>query len=209
MNLRPEELAARIREAAIGRSRFIVAVAGPPGSGKSTLADQLAEALQALGERATVLPMDGFHMDNGLLEEAGLLARKGAPETFDVRGLYDMLKAVRAAEEEVLLPVFDRAREIAIASARRVNPHDRFIVAEGNYLLLSQAPWSRLRPLFDLTILLRTPLAELERRLNARWQGFGYAPEKIAEKVHGNDLVNARLVLEQSIAPDIAVDQAG
>lgn len=207
MIMGPEELAVRIRGAAEGRSRFIVAISGPPGSGKSTLADQLAEALQALGERTTVLPMDGFHMDNGLLAEAGLLARKGAPETFDVRGLFDSLKAVRAAQEDVLVPVFDRTREIAIASARRINPQDRFIIVEGNYLLLDQLPWSRLRSLFDLTVLLRTPLDELERRLVARWQGFGYAPQEIAEKVHGNDLVNARLVLENSIEPDLSLDQ--
>lgn len=208
MSMGPEELARHIRAAANGRSRFIVAVAGPPGSGKSTLADDLAGALVALGESTAVLPMDGFHMDNGLLEEMGLLDRKGAPQTFDVRGLFDSLKAVRTAQEDVLVPVFDRSREIAIASARRVSPHDRFIIAEGNYLLLADAPWSRLRPLFDLTVLLRTPIEELERRLVARWQGFGYAPDRIAEKVHGNDLVNARLVLDGSSAADIVINQA-
>ena len=67
--------------------RFIVAIAGPPGAGKSTLADALHEELTRRGEKSAVLPMDGFHMDNGILEERGLLKRKGAPETFDVRGL--------------------------------------------------------------------------------------------------------------------------
>lgn len=205
MNPRTEELARAIVTAAAGRSRFLVAVAGPPGSGKSTIADELARLISAGGERAVVLPMDGFHLDNGLLEEAGLLARKGAPETFDVRGLRDVLTAVRMAAEEVLVPVFDRSRELAIAAARRIAVSDRIIIAEGNYLLLDRHPWSTLAPLFDETILLREPIAELERRLNARWEGFGYAPEAVRAKVEGNDLVNARTVLDHSRVPTLSI----
>lgn len=203
MNPKTEELARKIVTASAGRSRFIVAVAGPPGSGKSTLADDLARRINARGERAVVLPMDGFHLDNGLLEERGLLARKGAPETFDVRGLRDVLGAVRRAEEEVLVPVFDRSRELAIAAARCISLEDRIILAEGNYLLLDLHPWSSLASLFDETILLREPMEELERRLVARWEGFGYGPEEIRAKVHGNDLVNAGTVLERSRAPSL------
>ncbi len=205
MNAKAEELARTIIRRADGRSRFIVAVAGPPGSGKSTLADELARLIEAGGERAAVLPMDGFHLDNGLLEEAGLLARKGAPETFDVRGLRDVLSAVRRAEEEVLVPVFDRSRELAIAAARRIGLDDRIIIAEGNYLLLDEAPWSSLAPLFDETVLLSEPIEELERRLIARWQGFGFEPEAIRAKVEGNDLVNVRTVLSKSRRPTLAL----
>ena len=93
-----------------------------PVLGKSTMADQLADALKARGESAEVLPMDGFHIDNGLLIERGLLARKGVPESFDVRGFLDILRAVRAADQEVLVPVFDQSREIAISLARVVSP---------------------------------------------------------------------------------------
>lgn len=205
MSLGPDALARLLAAAARDRSRFIVAVAGPPGSGKSTLADRLVDALRMSGERAVVLPMDGFHMDNGLLEEAGLLARKGAPETFDVRGLRDVLSAVRAAEEDILVPVFDRSREIAIASARRIAPSDRIVIVEGNYLLLDREPWSALRSLFDKTILLRVPIAELERRLIERWQGYGLDPDGIAAKVDGNDLPNARTVLKDSAAADLEI----
>lgn len=209
MSMRPEELARTIIAAAQDRPRFIVAVAGPPGSGKSTIAEDLAVALKAAGESVAVLPMDGFHMDNELLSEAGLLPRKGAPETFDVRGLRDILGAVRKADEDVLVPVFDRSRELAIASARRISPADRIIIAEGNYLLLNRKPWADLAPLFDYTILLRVPLPELERRLNARWDGFGYSREDRDAKVQGNDLINARTVLDLSATPSLLIETTG
>ncbi len=200
-----QDVARAILAAATGKARFLVALAGPPGSGKSTLAQELAETLTAMGERAVVLPMDGFHMDNGILEDMGLLARKGAPETFDVRGLGDVLRAVKAADEDVLIPVFDRARELAVAGARRVSLSDRIILAEGNYLLLDAKPWSGLRSLFDFSIFIRVPMAELERRLTLRWQGFDYAPDAIKAKLEGNDLPNARRILEHSFGGDIVV----
>ena len=89
-----EEIAGDLVRRADGAKRFLVAIAGPPGAGKSTMADSLAAALRARGESAEVLPMDGFHMDNAILIERGLLARKGIPETFDVRGFIDIVRAV-------------------------------------------------------------------------------------------------------------------
>lgn len=139
MNARIDEIAGEVLDRAGHSRRFLVAIAGPPGAGKSTMADNLAEALKAKGESAEVLPMDGFHMDNAILIERGLLARKGIPETFDVRGFLDIIRAVRLADQEVLVPVFDRSRELAIASARPVSPDHRFIIVEGNYLLFRSA----------------------------------------------------------------------
>ncbi|MGG7516850.1 nucleoside triphosphate hydrolase [Allorhizobium undicola] len=187
-------------------SRFIVAIAGPPGSGKSTLAEALAEALTASGETADVLPMDGFHMDNAILEARGLLARKGAPETFDVRGFLDIVTAVRRGGEEVLVPVFDRSRELAIASARAIAPETRFILVEGNYLLLDEAPWTRLEGAFDLTIFTAPPLGVLEQRLRQRWQHYGLDPATIDRKVGENDLPNGKRVIERSRPARISVD---
>jgi len=189
-----------------GASRFMVGIAGPPGAGKSTLSDALRDALIARGETAEILPMDGFHMDNGILEERGLLKRKGAPETFDVRGFLDIVTAVKAGDEEVLVPVFDRSREIAIASARAISPATRFILAEGNYLLLDQPPWSRLKDCFDLTLSVGPSLNVLEQRLRDRWVHFGLDEAAIAWKLNGNDLPNGRLVIEKSRSADISID---
>ncbi|MCO6176682.1 nucleoside triphosphate hydrolase [Ciceribacter sp. RN22] len=198
------DVADEIIRRATARARFLVAIAGPPGAGKSTVAETLVDALGRRGETAVVLPMDGFHMDNAVLEEKGLLPRKGAPETFDVRGFIDIVRAIRAGGE-VLVPVFDRSREIAIAAARVISPSHRIVVAEGNYLLLDEAPWSGLAGLFDLSVFLNVPEDVLAERLADRWRGYGLAPAEIAAKVGENDLPNGRRVLRQSRPADLVI----
>jgi pantothenate kinase len=199
----PGDLAHHILERAQNKARFIVAIAGPPGAGKSTLADQLGQAIRDRGESAEVLPMDGFHMDNGVLRQKGLLTRKGAPETFDVRGFIDVVRAVGAAEVEVLVPVFDRSRELAVAAARTIPPTTRFILVEGNYLLLDQAPWSSLYPCFDLTIAIHPGLQVLHDRLMERWRSYGFDEDAALAKTEHNDMRNAHYILQNSRPADI------
>ncbi|AOG09453.1 nucleoside triphosphate hydrolase [Agrobacterium sp. RAC06] len=198
-----DDLITEIERRAQDGVRLLVGVAGPPGAGKSTLADRLHQTLTERGHRSAVLPMDGFHLDNAILEERGDIARKGAPHTFDIRGLGDILRAVKAGGE-VFTPVFDRDRELAIAAARCIVAEDRIVIAEGNYLLLQQGRWASLADLFDLTVMVAPPISELERRLVARWTHYGLTPAQIEAKVEGNDLPNGRLVIERSAAADFS-----
>lgn len=200
-----EDLLSEIERRAQSGARLLVGVAGPPGAGKSTLADRLHEILAEKGYRSAVLPMDGFHLDNAILEERGDLSRKGAPHTFDIRGLADLLRAVKAGGE-VFAPVFDRTRELAIAAARCIAADDRIVIAEGNYLLLDQGKWAGLADLFDVTVMVAPPIEELERRLIARWIHYGLTPAQIGAKVEINDLPNGRLVLERSRSADFTFD---
>ncbi|MBD9444711.1 nucleoside triphosphate hydrolase [Rhizobium sp. RHZ01] len=203
-----DEIAGEVIDRAGDTKRFLIAIAGPPGAGKSTMADNLADALKARGETAEVLPMDGFHMDNAILIERGLLARKGIPETFDVRGFLDVIRAVRPADQDVLIPVFDRSREIAIASARVVSPEHRFIIVEGNYLLFSQGKWAELEGIFDYSVMLAPPIEVLEERLWARWRGYKLTEEEASAKVYGNDLPNGRLILGNRRRADVTLEIA-
>lgn len=198
-------LLAAIKARASGRDRLIVAIAGAPGSGKSTLAERLREKIAASGESVAVVPMDGFHFDDRVLGARGLLARKGAPETFDVVGFRHLLMRLRAREVDVAIPVFDRSIEIARAGAAIVPAETRIILAEGNYLLLDEPPWDSLAGAFDLTIWLDVPLDELERRLVRRWLDHGFAPDKAREKALSNDIPNTRRVAAGSRPADITL----
>jgi pantothenate kinase len=201
-----EGLAALLAGKAAG-GRVLCAIAGAPGSGKSTLADRLAERLNAgAPETAAVLPMDGYHYDDWYLVPAGLRPRKGAPDTFDVGGLFHTLRRLKARDEPfVAVPVFDRAIEIARAGARLIAAEMPVIVVEGNHLLLTLGDWPRLRALFDVTVFADVPEPVLRERLTARWQHYNLTPDEIAWKLDGNDLPNGRLIVAQSAPADYRI----
>lgn len=201
------EIADRIAALSRPAGRILAAIAGAPGSGKSTLGEAATAELVRRGEAAVLMPMDGFHLDNRLLEPRGLLARKGAPETFDFDGFAATLARVKAGGA-VFLPVFDRSREIAIAGAEEIRPETAIVVVEGNYLLLDEAPWRALAALWDFSVFLDVKLGELERRLLARWRGYGLGEEVARQKAMGNDIPNARRVLAARLPADLAVRQA-
>jgi pantothenate kinase len=190
-----------------GQGRVICAVAGAPGSGKSTAAEKLVDDLNASQPGiAALFPMDGYHYDDLHLVPAGLRPRKGAPDTFDVGGLRATLSRLRANDEDfVAVPVFDRSIEIARAGARMIPRSARIILAEGNWLLLDRVPWSALRPLFDVTVMIDVPEAVLRERLRQRWVHYNLTPEEIAWKLDGNDLPNARMVMTDSAPADFRI----
>ena len=194
--------AALFRHVPHGR-RVLVAVAGAPGSGKSTLAAALAEALAAGGHSATAVPMDGFHYDDAVLRSLDLASRKGAPETFDFAGLESLLARLKRGDSDVAIPLFDRSMELARAAAAIVPAGTKFVLVEGNYLLLDEAPWSRLRSLFDFAVFIDVPRDELERRLLRRWVDHGRAdgPAWVAS----NDMPNVDRVLAKRLPADLVV----
>ncbi len=196
------DLAGHLRQ--LGDGRLLVAIVGAPGAGKSRLAAELAQALNSRSPgAAAILPMDGFHRDNGWLDAQGLRAVKGAPETFDVAALRACLERVKQAGDDCTVPVFDRAADAVVPAGATIAATARFILVEGNYLLLTRAPWRALYPLFDLSIRLAVPEAELRRRLMARWAGLPAAEAR--RRTEENDLPNGRLIRAEGRAADLVV----
>ena len=197
----PADLAHEITTRGAASDRFITAVAGPPGAGKSTLAAAIATAI---GVGARVVPMDGFHLDNAVLDKLGLRARKGAPETFDALGFVQLMQRLRTGGDAAI-PVFDRDADLARAGADLVTGADKYLIVEGNYLLLNEPPWSKLMPFFDLTIFMDVPEAELDRRLMDRWHRHGKTGAEARHWVDSNDMPNIRRVTQGSRQADIVI----
>ena len=180
-----------------------VAIAGPPGSGKSTLAADLA---RRIGPSCCLVPMDGFHLDNSTLSARGLLAVKGAPETFDLAGFEKLIESLQASRVKHF-PTFDRDLDSVIENAGSVPDDLSVLLFEGNYLLFDEPGWAGLADRWDASIWLDVPDEILETRLVKRWLDQGMPAKEARERAQMNDLVNARRVVDRALPATWSMSQ--
>ncbi|MFD3585242.1 nucleoside/nucleotide kinase family protein [Streptomyces sp. NPDC058683] len=210
MPLTFDDLLDRARSLTGRGPRAILGIAGSPGAGKTTLAEHLVRELNGSGEPwVAQVPMDGFHLADVELDRLGLRDRKGAPATFDAAGYAALLRRLREdAGEVVYAPGFERVLEQPIAGAIPVPPAARLVVTEGNYLLLAEGLWARVRPALDEVWFCETDEAERIRRLVARHEEFGKAHEQAVAWVASTDQRNADLVATTRDRADLVVPEA-
>lgn len=90
------------------RVPFIIGIAGSVSVGKSTT----ARLIQALASRwpgnptVSLVTTDGFLYPNEVLEERGLMKRKGFPESYDIRQLLAFLTDLKSGVSTVKAPVY-------------------------------------------------------------------------------------------------------
>ena len=202
-----DDLLTRARALAGGGRRALLGIAGGPGSGKTTLAEQLVGALNADGPPWVAhVPMDGFHLADVELDRLGRRDRKGAPDTFDAAGYAALLRRLREETDEVVYaPGFERVLEQPIAGAIPVPPTARLVVTEGNYLLLTEGSWARVRPCLDEVWFCEIDEQERIRRLVARHEEFGKDREAAVAWVLGTDQRNADLIATTRDRADLVV----
>lgn len=87
---------------------FIIGLAGSVAVGKSTTARVLRELLSRWPNhpRVGLVPTDGFLLPNAVLEERGIMHRKGFPESFDQVALLKFMADVKAGCPDVRAPVY-------------------------------------------------------------------------------------------------------
>jgi pantothenate kinase len=202
-----DDLLIRARTLVRDGRRALLGIAGGPGAGKSTLAEYLVRALNADGPPwAAHVPMDGFHLADAELDRLGRRDRKGAPDTFDAAGYAALLRRLREDTDEVVYaPGFERVLEQPIAGAIPVPPAARLVVTEGNYLLLEQGSWARVRSCLDEVWFCEIPEDERIRRLVARHEEFGKDHASALAWVLGTDQRNADLIATTRDRADLVV----
>ena len=87
---------------------YVIGIAGSVAVGKSTAARILQTLLSRSPRRREValITTDGFLYPNRILEERGLMKRKGFPESYDLKRLMRFMADVKAGYPEVSAPVY-------------------------------------------------------------------------------------------------------
>ena len=91
-----------------GKMPFIIGLAGSVAVGKSTAARVLKALLARWSNhpRVDLITTDGFLHPNKVLEERGIMQRKGFPESYDTNLLLNFLADVKAGRPNVEAPVY-------------------------------------------------------------------------------------------------------
>ena len=188
-----EEAKAIVAECAAAANRTIIGIIGKPGGGKSTLSKYLLKGIDPT--LVSVVPMDGFHLSNKVLKELGRSDRKGAQDTFDVKGFTTLIERIKLdSADPIYYPIFDRSIEESIASQGVVYPSTRVVIVEGNYLMHDKDGWQEISPLLDQSWYAFLDEDLRISRLISRHIAFGKDPESAKAWAKGSDQVNAELI---------------
>lgn len=182
-------------------TRKVLGLVGAPGSGKSTLAAALKEHF---GERAVIVPMDGYHLANSELARLDRAGRKGAEDTFDSAGYVALLRRIRQqqAGEIIYAPEYRREVEEGIAGAIAIHPETQLVITEGNYLLLDRGHWAAVRSLLDRAWYVDVDDNVRRERLVARHMRFGRSRQDAVDWANNTDEPNAQLIATTRVRAD-------
>lgn len=112
---------------------FVIAIAGSVAVGKSTTARVLRVLISRWPgrPRTELVTSDNFLYPNAVLDERGLLSRKGFPESYDRRALLRFVQQVRAGAPEVTAPVYSHLAYDILPGQRQAVRRPDVLILEG------------------------------------------------------------------------------
>lgn len=117
---------------------FIIGIAGSVAVGKSTTA-RLLKALLSRWEKhpkVSLVTTDGFLLPNKILNEKGLMHKKGFPESYDMRRLVQFVSDVKAGKRHVSAPIYSHIT-YDITEEKKVIDRPDVLIIEGLNVLQS------------------------------------------------------------------------
>ncbi|MGT2754916.1 type I pantothenate kinase [Streptococcus ovis] len=153
-------------------SPFIIGISGSVAVGKSTTSRLLQILLSRRFKWATVemVTTDGFLYPNNVLEEHGILDRKGFPESYDMELLLDFLDSIKNGEE-YQIPVYSHEVYDIVPNQKQVIQPADFLIVEGiNVFQNPQNQRLYVSDYFDLAIYVDADVDNIETWYLERFQ---------------------------------------
>jgi type I pantothenate kinase len=112
---------------------YVVAIGGSVSAGKSTTARVLCTLL-ARGPghpRVDLVTTDGFLFPNAVLEERGLMQRKGFPESYDRTRLIQFLSDLKSGLSPLSVPIYSHSVYDIVDNEHQVVDRPEIVILEG------------------------------------------------------------------------------
>jgi type I pantothenate kinase len=150
---------------------YVIGIAGSVAAGKSTIARMLQALLGRWPDhpRVDLVTTDGFLLSNAELEARGLMARKGFPESYDVRGLMNFLVELKSGAPKVRAPRYSHLTYDIVEGDEIVVTSPDIVILEGVNVLQTPARRGRVEAsvvvsdFFDFSIYVDATEEDLER----------------------------------------------
>ena len=147
---------------------YVIGVAGSVAVGKSTFARILQALLARWPDHPKVdlITTDGFLHPNRVLEERGIMNRKGFPESYDTRSLLKFLRDLKSGQKSVEAPVYSHVvYDIVDGETTKVCQPD-ILILEGLNVLQVGSPGSEVTEFvsdyFDFSIYIDADERDIE-----------------------------------------------
>ncbi len=145
---------------------YVIGIAGSVAVGKSTFARILQALLEQWPDHPKVdlITTDGFLYPNQVLEERGLMNRKGFPESYDTKALLQVLREIKSGHEIVEAPVYSHVVYDIVPDEKVVASGADIVIIEGlNVLQTRSGAPEFVSDYFDFSIYVDADEADIQR----------------------------------------------
>ncbi|MGP2689930.1 type I pantothenate kinase, partial [Serratia nevei] len=118
---------------------YVIGIAGSVAVGKSTTARLLQALLSRWPEHRSVelVTTDGFLHPNKVLNERGLMKKKGFPQSYDMHSLVKFVSEVKSGAKRVTAPVYSHLIYDVVPEGNKVIEQPDILILEGLNVLQS------------------------------------------------------------------------